>query len=466
MSSQEIKPEPLAEVEGAFEHLNERAEDFSNIVFDYEDPDQDKILIKEEIKEEIKHEPMDIDNRDDDSHVIDVEKDQEKSYLQSMIDKLLIEKHTLQKDIDKLVELQVENQILKSEKSNVERQLEDKTKEFEELQVKNQNLTDLINNSKKLNKSDITQNMEISELNEEEPTVFQAEEFNISDPMASSNCSDSGTTQITFEQSTIPYSDNDSPEENKKKEEAWLHLTDTSDGEEDEDHFNKKSKSKEHFTINRKRMPRSTRKDIRYDKDESSHDDNISNMDNSHQNRRHILKKTNSKVTPHKKNQVKIKQDHRRPIKTVHGKQKTYKCEICGQAFRQKQNIKTHIKTVHEKHRDYNCKICGKDFTAKQILNRHINTVHEKRRDYKCEICGQSFGQNGTLITHIKIVHENLRDYNCKICGKDFGEKSNLNVHIKTVHTKQKDYKCQYCSKSFPRKCYRERHERKIHNIM
>ena len=107
--------------------------------------------------------------------------------------------------------------------------------------------------------------MEISELNEEEPTVFQDEEFNLSDHMASSNCSDSGTTQITFEQSTIPYSDNDSPEENKKKEEAWLHLTDTSDGEEDEDHFNKKSKSKEHFTINRKRMPRSTRKDIRYD---------------------------------------------------------------------------------------------------------------------------------------------------------------------------------------------------------
>ena len=125
MSSQEIKPEPLGEVEGAFEHLNERAEDFSNIVFDYEDedPDQDKIPIKEEIKEEIKHEPMDIDNRDDDSHVIDVEKDQEKSYLQSMIDKLLIEKHTLQKDIDKLVELQVENQILKSEKSNMMTQL-------------------------------------------------------------------------------------------------------------------------------------------------------------------------------------------------------------------------------------------------------------------------------------------------------------------------------------------------------
>ena len=441
MSSQEIKPEPLGEVEGAFEHLNERGEDFSNIVFDYEDPvpDQDKIPIKEEIKEEIKHEPMDIDNRDNDSHVIDVEKDQEKSYLQSMIDKLLIEKHTLQKDIDKLAELQVENQILKSEKSNVERQLEDKTKEFEELQVKNQNLTsekinverqlkekvtksdqlkvqnlnlrseknnverqlhdkikrfdelhvknqhlksdkkvverqleekekefqDLSlhcaqlqstilnlkenknNNSKKLNKSDVTQNMEISELNEEEPTVFQAEEFKISDPMASSNCSDSGTTQITFEQSTIPYNDNDSSEENKKKEEAWLHLTDTSDREEDEDHFNKKSKSKEHFTSYGKRMPRSTRKDIRYDENESSHDDNISNMDNSHQNRRHILKKTNSKVTPHKKNQVKRKQvQNLKDLNKTADENGNVPCPECGKMLKTS-SLKTHIEDRH-----------------------------------------------------------------------------------------------------------------------
>merc|ERR1712241_1434722 len=104
--------------------------------------------------------------------------------------------------------------------------------------------------------------MENCEANEEEPAVLQDEEFNISDPLTSSNCSNSGTTQsqITVEQSTIPYSDNDSPEENKRKGETWLHLSD-GDTEEDEDHhYNKKSKSKEHSTINGKRMPRSTRK--------------------------------------------------------------------------------------------------------------------------------------------------------------------------------------------------------------
>ena len=234
MSFLEIKPEHLGEeVDGSHdEHLNERVNDFSKICFDYEDPDQDKIPIKEEIKEEIKHEPMDIDNRDDDSHVIDVEKDQEKSYLQSMIDKLLIEKHTLQKDFDKLVELQVENQILKSDKTNLERQLEDKVKELEQkntdLQVKNQNLRDQLLQLnpivllKKIKKSDVAQSLEIPE---EEPVGFPSKDMNISDPEVSSNCSDSGANQDAFEELIIPDSNNDNPEGDMKKVKKRHHST-------------------------------------------------------------------------------------------------------------------------------------------------------------------------------------------------------------------------------------------------
>ena len=142
MSFQEIKSEPLGgEVEGA--------DDYSNIVFDYED--ENIISPKEEIKEEIKPEPLDKDNIDADSDVIDVEIDQEKSDLQAMVDKLLIEKQTLLKDIEKYAELEVENQILKSknnklqvknqnlksEKKYMKRQLEEKEKEFQELSLDN-----------------------------------------------------------------------------------------------------------------------------------------------------------------------------------------------------------------------------------------------------------------------------------------------------------------------------------------
>ena len=160
MSFQEIRSQPLGEVEGAPEYLNERADDFSNICFDYED--QDKIPIKEEIKQEVKPEPLDEDNIDVETHPC--EDDQEKRYLQAMVDKLLIEKQNLQ----------VENQILKSKKTNEERQLE---KEVRKLQVENQNLKEqlelsvlnshknddkhLVEAAKKFKKSDFAQNLDL-----------------------------------------------------------------------------------------------------------------------------------------------------------------------------------------------------------------------------------------------------------------------------------------------------------------
>ena len=126
MSFQEIKCEPLGEeVEGIHDESNNdmirRAEDVSQLLdvsgicFGYEDK------IKEEIKQEIKPEPLDENNIDAEAH--SCEDDQEKRYLQAMVDKLLIKKQTLQIDMNKYAGLQEENQILKSEKNNVEKQL-------------------------------------------------------------------------------------------------------------------------------------------------------------------------------------------------------------------------------------------------------------------------------------------------------------------------------------------------------
>merc|ERR1712062_236751 len=178
-------------------------------------------------------------------------------------------KQTLQKDIIKLVELQVENQILISDKNNLEKQLEklqvenqnlksDKDyveKQFEDkfkkLQVENQNLREQLQlNSKpivplkKIKKSDV-QNLENPE---EEPVGFPSEEIDFSDPEVSSNCSNSEANQVTFEELTIPDCNNDNPEENKNKVKKH-HQSTKSDSD----------------IINEKGRPRSTRKLIRYD---------------------------------------------------------------------------------------------------------------------------------------------------------------------------------------------------------
>merc|ERR1712018_788187 len=127
------------------------------------------------------------------------------------------EKQTLQKDLDKLDELQVENQNLKSDKDYVERHIED---EFKKLQVENQNLREQLQlNSnpivplKKIKKSDV-QNLENPE---EEPVGFTSEEIDFSDFEVSSNCSNSEANQVTFKELTIPDCNNDNPEENKNK---------------------------------------------------------------------------------------------------------------------------------------------------------------------------------------------------------------------------------------------------------
>ena len=147
---QNIKSEPL----------EKEAEEFSNIFFDYEN----KIPIKEEIKQEIKIEPFVNEyNMDVENHVTDVENDQDKSDLLVKVDKILIDKQTLQKDMKNLMELRVENQILKSEndklqvenqnlkceKNYTERQLEDQKKKFQELSLQFTQLQSTVLNSNK-----------------------------------------------------------------------------------------------------------------------------------------------------------------------------------------------------------------------------------------------------------------------------------------------------------------------------
>merc|ERR1712165_289399 len=97
-SVHEIKSEPLEGAEGVHEDLDEDII-VEHMIHDYEEEDRTP-PIKEEVKEEIKTEPLVEDNINTESHVIDVERDQEKRDLQTMVDKLLLEKQTLLKDMD------------------------------------------------------------------------------------------------------------------------------------------------------------------------------------------------------------------------------------------------------------------------------------------------------------------------------------------------------------------------------
>ena len=377
---QDIKTELLEEkAEGLHQELNddvmERAEDFSNICFDYED--RNKIPpIKEEIKQEIKTEPLDEDNINVETH--SSEEDQEKRDLQAMVDKLLIEKQNLQ----------VENQIWKSEKTNEERQLE---KEVRKLQVENQNLKEqlelsvlnshknedkhLVEAAKKFKKSDFAQNLENPESNNKEPGVI--EDIIIA--------KDLEARSIT---ATPPPSSSTSANRNVRALRSKVQVI---------------SKSNEK-----------------------------SNFDEKSKKKLLLKRQISQEIAQNKKSHIKnVKISQKKPLNQ--SQRSEHECVICGKHFGRKQELKRHIYTVHEKQRNYKCENCGNAFQTEYNLRVHVESIHEEIRNYKCDDCGKAFHKKSNMKSHIETMHQKIL-YKCEFCDKKFTRKYRKEKHEKNIH--------------------------------
>ena len=99
-------------------------------------------------------------------------------------------------------------------------------------------------------------------------------------------------------------------------------------------------------------------------------------MDNSHQNRRRVLKKTNSKVTPHKKNHVKRKQDQNlQDLNKIADENGNVPCPECGKMLKIS-SLKTHIEDRHTDSPGYRCALCGSVCRSRNSLNSHMSRSH------------------------------------------------------------------------------------------
>lgn len=67
-------------------------------------------------------------------------------------------------------------------------------------------------------------------------------------------------------------------------------------------------------------------------------------------------------------------------------------------------------------------------------IHLQVRSVHDKQKPFKCSKCTSAFGFKDGLKRHEEMVHQQLRPYSCSKCNQTFKTKSHMNTHIRNVH--------------------------------
>lgn len=169
---------------------------------------------------------------------------------------------------------------------------------------------------------------------------------------------------------------------------------------------------------------------------------------------------------------------------------KPFKCDLCSEAFEQKESLKTHMRS-HTMQMPYICEKCGSAYSLKSNLTQHMKSHEDKLyqcaecnvifkslpnlekhmkfhtgesiKVFQCEQCSKTFSHHKNLVQHMKIHAGGDKTYKCSECPASYAYKCHLTRHL-MIHTGDKPYKCKFCSKSFNRNAHLIRH-RKIHSM-
>ena len=83
-----------------------------------------------------------------------------------------------------------------------------------------------------------------------------------------------------------------------------------------------------------------------------------------------------------------------------------YECYICGKEYTTPAHVRRHIRSNHEKVEGaHQCHKCLKSFRDGYGLTRHILTVHNKEKTCICSVCGVSYADRSGLRRHTLKCH-------------------------------------------------------------
>ena len=142
---------------------------------------------------------------------------------------------------------------------------------------------------------------------------------------------------------------------------------------------------------------------------------------------------------------------------TKHSSVKPYQCNLCSTSFKLAKGLARHLQKQHSekgKEKRYKCEVCGSDYSEKSSLKahqlKHLPGGQETKRPHQCATCGVSYACKSSLIRHMEVDHEgkNPVKHICPICGKEFRKTQNFKVHHR-AHLLGREFRCDLCGNAF-----------------
>jgi len=150
-------------------------------------------------------------------------------------------------------------------------------------------------------------------------------------------------------------------------------------------------------------------------------------------------------------------------------------CPHCGTQFTHRSSLRSHIKTVHLKEKNYRCDQCDQCYVDRTNLLRHIETKHLEET-YYCEFCPRTFTATVYLREHVKRQHSDTT-VACPNCNKNFIQQKNLDLHLlngicdeanieykkEKKRLKEKTFQCPHCPLAMSTGSRLKRHVTTVH---
>ncbi|VEN42218.1 unnamed protein product [Callosobruchus maculatus] len=111
-------------------------------------------------------------------------------------------------------------------------------------------------------------------------------------------------------------------------------------------------------------------------------------------------------------------------------------CDICNKSYKRKDILLEHKRMVHEGQM-VSCEVCSKQIVSKNLKKHMLN--HQPEKTFKCTICNNAYKQNRALQRHLKShekadIDSSNYPFFCPVCKKKMKHRYSVRRHLLIYH--------------------------------